>query len=535
MHPRQLPGRRACWSITTSALYTFYDAPYWRWQASGGPLQRVPPGHDRLPLGSTRRRGGLVQRRNNLALVGILILTLLALLVVWPRDPSRYFGGLPLPGSPGLRISLFGQSFEREGFRLGLDLQGGTHLVLQADMTNVPERERGDRLEGVRRVIERRINAFGVAEPIIQTAGQDRVIVELAGIRDIEQAKNLIGKTAQLDFREQVQSPDGTLEWVIAKAKGSDGVERELTGQYFKNAEVGFEPGTNRPLILFEFNDEGAKMFGEITQRLVGKPLGIFLDNQELTAPIVREPITQGRGQITGRFTLDEAKNLVIQLNAGALPVPVRVIEERTVDATLGSDSVRKSVVAGELGLLAVAIFMIALYRVPGVMAVLALGVYTLVTLAIFKLWPVTLTLAGIAGFILSIGMAVDANILVFERMREELRAGRTVLAAMEAGFDRAWSSIRDSNVSTLITCAILYWFGSTFGASIIVGFAVTLAIGVLVSMFSAIFVTRTFLRTLAALGAATRPELFGVPRPTPPSAPAAPGGPAVAAPGVGS
>jgi preprotein translocase subunit SecD len=370
-----------------------------------------------------------------------------------------------------------------------------------------------------------------VSEPIVQLLGQDRVLVELAGIRDIEQAKTLIGNTARLDFREQVQKPDGTVEWVVAQARDSSGELRELTGQYFKKAEVGFEPNTNRPMILFEFNDEGARMFGEITSRLVGKPLGIFLDNQLLTAPEVREPITQGKGQITGRFTLQEARNLVIQLNAGALPVPVTIIEERTVDATLGSDSVRKSVVAGAIGLAAVAVFMVALYRVPGIMAVLALGVYALLSLTIFKLWPVTLTLAGIAGFILSIGMAVDANILVFERLREELRAGKTVPSAMEAGFDRAWSSIRDSNVSTLITCAILIWFGSNFGASIIVGFAVTLAIGVLVSMFSAIFVTRAFLRALTRLEAAHRPEMFGVPAA---AVQAAASGAPVAAPSVG-
>ncbi|HEY7064257.1 MAG TPA: protein translocase subunit SecD [Chloroflexota bacterium] len=476
-----------------------------------------------------------MRHHNKIILAIIVILSLLALAV----DVA----GLPLPGDTTLHIPL-PAGYDRDNYRLGLDLQGGTHLVLQADMTGVPDNERGDKIEGVKNIIERRVNATGVSEPIVQVSGSDRVIVELAGIKDIEEAKNLIGKTARLDFREQAAQtptdpnappPDSSDAngWVVAKAKGSDGEDHELTGQYFKKAEVGFEQNSNRPQIYFTFNDEGAKMFAELTTRLVGKPLGIFLDNQLLTAPIVQEPITQGSGVIRGQFTLDQAKTLVIQLNAGALPVPVRVIQERTVDATLGGDSVRKSIVAGELALLIVAAFMIALYRVPGVMAVLALGVYTLLTLAIFKLWPVTLTLAGIAGFILSIGMAVDANILVFERMREELRAGKTVRAGMEAGFDRAWSSIRDSNVSTLITCAILYWFGYTQGASIISGFALALAIGVAVSMFSAVFVTRSFLRALVNSGAATHPEMFGVPR-TPPAAPAAPGGPAVAAPGVG-
>jgi preprotein translocase subunit SecD len=485
-----------------------------------------------------------VRHHNKIVLAAIAILSVLALVVVWPRDPAKYLGGLPLPGSPGIHLALGGAGLDRDGFRLGLDLQGGTHLVLQADMSGVPGNERGDKIEGVKNIIERRVNATGVSEPIVQVSGNDRVIIELAGIRDIEEAKNLIGKTARLDFREQVTpqaSPDASTPpdpndaggWVVAKAKGSDGEEHELTGQYFKKAEVGFEQNSSRPQIYFQFNDEGAKMFAELTQRLVNRPLGIFLDNQLLTAPIVQEPITGGSGVIRGQFTLDAAKTLVIQLNAGALPVPVRVIQERTVDATLGGDSVRKSVVAGELALLFVAAFMIALYRVPGVMAVVALGVYTFLTLAVFKLVPVTLTLAGIAGFILSIGMAVDANILVFERMREELRAGKTVRAAMEAGFERAWSSIRDSNVSTLITCGILYWFGTSQGASIIAGFALTLAIGVAVSMFSAVFVTRSLLRALVNAGAATRPEMFGVPR-TPSATPAAAGGPAVAAPGMG-
>jgi preprotein translocase subunit SecD len=226
----------------------------------------------------------------------------------------------------------------------------------------------------------------------------------------------------------------------------------------------------------------------------------------------VQQAITEGKGRITGNFTLDEARNLVIQLNAGALPLPVIIEEERTVDATLGADSVRKSVIAGEIALLIVALFMVLYYRALGVVASIALFVYTLLTLAIFKMIPVTLTLAGIAGFILSIGMAVDANILIFERMKEELRTGRTVTAAIESGFGRAWPSIRDSNISTLITCGILYWFGSNFGASIVMGFALTLAIGVLVSMFSAIVVTRSILRAVIGRRASLNPELFGLP-----------------------
>ena len=444
--------------------------------------------------------------RNRWRLLFILALSLFALMAVLPGGLN-----LPLPG---------GARFAREDFKLGLDLQGGTHLVLQGDMSKVPEGERENAIKGVLQVIERRINAYGVAEPIVQIQGNDRVIVELPGVRDTEEAKKLIGKTAQLDFREQ--SPDG--QWKVATATGPEGPETPLTGKYFKKAEVGFEPRSNAPLILFEFNDAGAKMFADVSTRLVGKPLGIFLDNEALTTPIVQEPITGGQGRITGRFNVNEARTLVIQFNAGALPVPVSVVQERTVDATLGSDSIRKSLIAGQVALAVVVLFMILYYRIPGALASVALLVYALVTLALFKLIPVTLTLAGIAAFILSVGMAVDANILIFERMKEELRTGKTMTSAIEAGFGRAWSSIRDSNVSTLITCVLLYWFGSNFGASLVMGFALTLGLGVLVSMFSAIFVTRSLLRAIIGAAWVNNPTLFGMELPSSAAAPAQPG-----------
>jgi preprotein translocase subunit SecD len=447
--------------------------------------------------------------RNRWRLLIILALTLAALIVVWPAE-----GGfsIPLPG---------GQSFSRDSFKLGLDLQGGTHLVLQGDMSKVPEEDRDEAIKGVMQVIERRINAFGVAEPIVQVRGNDRVIVELPGVKDTEEAKNLIGKTAQMDFREL--GPDG--QWKVATANGPEGPETPLTGKYFKKAEIGFEPRSNVPLILFQFNDDGGKMFADISTRLVGRPLGIFLDNQPVTTPTVQQPITTGTGQITGRFSLTEAKTLVIQLNAGALPVPVTVEQERTVDATLGSDSIRKSLIAGEVALLVVALFMTLYYRMPGLLASAALVVYTLLTLAIFKLIPVTLTLAGIAAFILSVGMAVDANILIFERMKEELRTGRSLGSAIDAGFSRAWTSIRDSNVSTLITCVLLYWFGSNFGASLIMGFALTLGIGVVLSMFSAIFVTRSLLGAIIGAQWTRNPVLFGMELPSTRPAVGPPGG----------
>lgn len=427
--------------------------------------------------------------------IGIILLTILAAWVVWPQNPAGYLPGFlgSIPGNPGIHLRIGDWSFDRQGMRLGLDLQGGTDLVLQADLSKVSASERSSAMKGVVQVIERRINAFGVAEPLIQTQGEDRVSVQLPGVKDINEAKKLIGQTAQLDFRELVTTPEGTTDWVVAKAKGNNGEEKELTGQYFKpNAQVVLDQQTGQPQVAFEWNDEGAKMFEEITGRLVGRQLGIFLDNQMISAPTVKSVI--GARGVIDNIPLAEAQTLAIQLNAGALPVPVSIVKEQDVDATLGADSVRKSVLAGEIGLGIVALFMLLHYRLPGLLADVALLIYALVLLTIFKLVPVTLTLAGIAGFILSIGMAVDANILIFERMKEELRSGRTISAAIDVGFRRAWTSIRDSNISTLITCAILYWFGSNFGATIVMGFALTLAIGVIVSMLTAIIVTQTFL-----------------------------------------
>jgi len=436
-------------------------------------------------------------------LIFIVVLTLLAIFVVWPQKPGNYIpGGDALPGNPGIHIG----NIARQGAKLGLDLQGGTQLTLQADLSQISADQQGTAMQGVLNVISRRVNAYGVAEPEIQTLGQDRIIVQLPGLKDTEEAKKLIGQTAKLEFKEQ----DATGSWIPSTGQ-LNGQTVALTGAYLipGHQQVTFASRAGLPDVAFNFNSDGATIFGQITQRLIQRPLGIFLDGQEISAPTVQAVLTDS-GVITG-LSLDNARLLALQLNAGALPVPVSIQSETTVDATLGADSVHKSIVAGELALLVVVAFMLLYYRLPGVAASGALLVYSLVTLSVFKLIPVTLTLAGIAGFILSVGMAVDANILIFERMKEELRSGKTIAAAIRAGEDRAWPSIRDSNTSTLITCAVLYFFGQQFGATIIMGFALVLAIGVAISLFSAIFVTRTFLELLLSQGWAHSPRLFGM------------------------
>ena len=304
-------------------------------------------------------------------------------------------------------------------------------------------------------------------------------------------------------------APTGSVVWIPATGVGNDNMEKTLTGRFLRaNSRVVFDP-LGKPQVALDFNSEGGKLFDQLTSRLVGLPMAIFLDEDIISAPTILTRISDGKSVITGP-TADEGRKLSIQLNSGALPITLRVIQESTVDATLGDDSVRHSVQAGEIAILAVMIFMILYYRLPGVLASLALVTYTSTVLMIFKLWPVTLTLAGIAAFVLSVGMAVDANVLVFERVKEELRAGRSLVTAVETGFNRAWTSIRDSNVSTLITCGILWWFGDQFGANLVKGFALTLAIGVLVSMFSAIVVTRTFLRLVVGKPLARRLSWFG-------------------------
>lgn len=515
-------------------------------------------------------------------------------------------------------------------FRLGLDLVGGTQLLYDADTTRVAEADRKSSLEGVRDVIERRVNAFGVAEPLVQTnrsGNQWRVLVELAGVKNVDDAIKQIGETPLLEFKEPGAAPakvsltaaeqkeiddsekagKAKIEGILLQLnKGADfaalakqnsedpgskdnggeydfmkltnldpsfgaalsalatgertkvpikssfgyhviekldtrgtGAETEvkfrhilvavksandflpptdsngnwnntaLSGKQLSSAIVIFDQQSGQPQVSLEFNDEGAKLFAEITKRNVGKSVGIFLDNQPISIPTVQQEITGGKAVITGSFSIQEAKLLVQRLNAGALPVPITLVGQETVGASLGQVAVDRSLRAGLFGFLLVALFMLIYYRLPGLLAVTALLIYTALTLAIFKLWPVTLTLAGIAGFILSIGMAVDANVLIFERLKEELRRGKSLPIAVSEGFARAWTSIRDSNASSLITCIILYWFGS----SVVQGFALTLAIGILVSMFSAITITRTFLRVVVRDRHALRLWLYGINR----------------------
>ena len=421
----------------------------------------------------------------------IIILTIILLAVVSNLPSRLQIGNLSLY-RPRIDFTLLGRRFYRDlSLKLGLDLSGGVHLVYQADTSSLPDSDRAAAVEATRVNIERRVNSLGVAEPINQTskAGSDyRLIVELAGISDINQATSLIGQTAQLEFRSTA---------VATPSSAADFTSTGLTGRDLRLAQVQFDSGkaAGQPVVSIEFSPDGAKKFSEITSKSIGKPLAIFLDNQLVTAPTVQTAITDGRAVISGNFTPDEAKKLTIQLNAGALPIPIHIIEQRNIGATLGVESIHKSLVAAAVGLVVIWLFMIVNYGLKGLLADLALIVYILIFLALIKLIPITLTLAGIAGFVLSIGMAVDANILIFERMKEELRWGRPLKAAVELGFHRAWTSVRDSNASSLITAGLLFWFGT----GSVRGFALTLAVGILVSLFTSITVTRSLLRLVYA------------------------------------
>jgi preprotein translocase subunit SecD len=495
-------------------------------------------------------------QRTALRLFLILILIAVAVWIVLPTNPGIHVG----PVDRDIKVVR------------GLDLQGGLRILLEADLPEDTE-VTSDQMNTVRNIVENRVNGLGVTEPIVQVAGSRRILVELPGIANPEDAVDTIKETGLLEFVEMTSSdfiyfegnqvlttdfgravPTQTSASESAETPTSTEAENTptvgatstegtpdadttptlsstqtvvitpspsptpkvfhtvLTGAQLEHAYVTQNPNTNEIVVAIEFSEEGGQIFSAYTSAHVGGILGIVLDKRLISAPYINEPITEGSALISGNFTYEDANSLAIQLRYGALPVPLKVVESKTVGPTLGQDSLDKSTMAGIIGLGVVMTFMALYYRLPGVLADLALLVYATITFALFKLIPVTLTLPGIAGFVLSIGVAVDANVLIFERMKEELRAGRRLYQAIDLGFSRAWPSIRDSNLSTLITCGILYWFGSTFGASIVKGFSVTLALGVLVSLFTAITVTRTFLHTvLDNIRMAEHPRWFGV------------------------
>jgi preprotein translocase subunit SecD len=440
-------------------------------------------------------------RKNPRYLLWLIIgLTILAVFINLPKFSNLHFANKTFNFDPNSIFSAL-KINKTLNFREGLDLKGGTSLVLRADMKNIPAAQKNDALNSAKTVIANRVNLFGVSEPLVQTSVTNnndyRIIVEIPGVTDVNQIRNLIGTTAQLTFWEEIASSAAKLGSPdIVNANGTYFKKTNLTGSDIQSTSVGFSQNNGNPEVELVFTSVGTKKFADITQRLVGKRLAIVLDNQIIEAPNVSQAIEGGNAVITGGFTTDTATQLSTELNAGALPVPLSILSSSVIEPTLGSSSLAKSLFAGGLGFIIVIIFMTVLYGRLGAIASVALTLYTLFVLGIFKLssitpYGITLTLSGIAGFILSIGMAVDANILIFERMKEELRQGKPKETAIELGFSRAWTSIRDSNISTLITSAVLY----EFGTGMVKGFALVLAIGVLVSMFSAIVVTRTFLR----------------------------------------
>jgi protein-export membrane protein SecD len=404
----------------------------------------------------------------------------------------------------------------RFDFRLGLDLAGGTQLTYVADTTELPDSEVEDSMRSLRDVIEKRINVFGVSEPIIQIeeaglaeeGSSQRLIVELPGVTDIDDAVRQIGETPVLEFRLQkdageLPALDATSTATTTTADLFDATG--LTGRQLEGSSLQFDQSSGEPVVTLQFNDEGAELFATLTRENVGRVLGIFLDGEPLSLPVIQQEIIGGQAIITGTFTPEEARELAGDLRFGALPVPIELAGTQTVGATLGAKALGAGVQAGIIGLILVGIFMVLWYRLPGVVAVFSLAIYTLIMLSIFKLVPVTLTSAGIAGFIISVGMAVDANILIFERMKEELREKKDIHDVINEGVKRAWLSIRDGNGSTLLTAIILFYATT----SLVRGFALVLGIGVLISMLTAIFITRLFLHAVAPNNIVGKEALF--------------------------
>ncbi len=428
----------------------------------------------------------------------IVAVGLLALAVVLVPSFPRPFGGTP----------------EFAETRLGLDLQGGLQGEYQA-ITPDGSTPTKETMETVRTIVENRVNATGVAEPIVQTVGTDRVVVDLPGATEQQEIRQLIGATGRLDFVPLPPEVYGTGTSAGTKPVPGPGEAIDPTlpplfgGEQIDPSGVapGVDSKTGERYVAFKLRSDGATLFSDYSSAHVGEFFAIVLDGKVVSAPVIRQPITDGSGQISGTFTTAEQQTLVTTLKYGALPLALKELSFNSISATLGAEFLSASILAGIIGIGLVFLFMLIHYRLPGVVACLALIYYAIVVFAIFRLIPVTLTLAGLAGFILSVGMAVDANILIFERTKEELRSGKTVNSAVEAGFNRAWNSILDSNVSSLITAGILYFFGS----STIRGFALVLAIGVLVSMFTAITVSRTILRWVVKQPWARRASLYGV------------------------
>lgn len=454
-----------------------------------------------------------------------------------------------LPTNPGIHIGSMNRDLK---VVRGLDLQGGLRVLLEADLPAESE-VTSEQMQAARNIVENRVNALGVTEPLVQVAGNRRILVELPGIEDPDQAVSTIRETGLLEFvdfsglsgsqviameGQAIQTDFGQAEGVSPSAAtpastpsaastagassatatagptptaGPRVFHTVMTGADLKGA-LASRNQAGEYVVEFTLTEEGSQIFGAFTSSHIGQPLAIVLDHVVISAPTIQDAITRGTGVISGNFAAAEANGLAVQLRYGSLPIPLKVVESKTVGPTLGQDSLRKSTLAGAIGLFIIMAFMVLYYRLPGVIADLALLAYATITFALFKFIPITLTLPGVAGFVLSLGVAVDANVLIFERLREELRGGKTLRQAIDLGFSRAWPSIRDSNLSTLITCGILFWFGSTFGASIVKGFSLTLALGVLVSLFTAITATRSFLHiALDSLRVPEHPSWFGV------------------------
>lgn len=403
---------------------------------------------------------------------------------------------IDLPNNPGIHIGSINRQIETS---LGLDLVGGVQALLEADL---PEGTAVDseNMRTATRIVENRVNGLGVTEALVQQAGENRIVVELPGVEDPTAAISVIQETGLLEFVDMGNNPLPQGTEVVTDFATSETSQTEdqvlhtvMTGEVLDNVQVSRD-AAGQYVIQFQLNSEGTQIFSDYTTQHVGEFLGIVLDKSVISAPVVNEPITQGEGVISGAFTLDTANALAVQLRYGSLPIPLKVVETRTIGPTLGQDSLDKSLIALLIGFIVVILFMALYYRMPGLLADVSIIIYALITFSIFRYLPVTLTLPGIAGFMLSTGSALDANILIFERLKEELRSGRPLNQSVDIAWQRAWPSIRDSNIATLITCAILFWFGSAFGATIVKGFSLTLFVGVLISLFTAIYVTRTFL-----------------------------------------